>query len=197
MHQTVTGWFPNDFFANFYGIVVLIALISDELIPRLAGGKSISFGWGRDRGSFVLIYLASLAGLAGGVYIRIRNIGVVPAWVQGLALVLLAGGTVIREWAIVSLGAYFSRIVKIEKGHRLITSGLYRWIRHPAYTGMLIMYFSIVLGLGTWLGAVFTVLVLLTATLYRIQVEEKVLLETFGDEYRDYMGHTWRLFPKC
>lgn len=197
MVQTAIGWFPNLVFANLYGIVVLLALLSDEIVPRLARGRGISFGQGRDRGSFILIYLSSLIGLAGGVYFRYQNIGVVPAWIQGLALVFLAAGTVIREWAIALLGVYFSRTVKIEQEHRLITSGPYRWFRHPAYTGMLIMYFSIVLGLGTWVGALFMFIVLLFPTLYRIRVEESVLLETFGDEYRAYMRGTWRLFPKC
>jgi protein-S-isoprenylcysteine O-methyltransferase Ste14 len=135
MVQTAIGWFPNLVFANLYGIVVLLALLSDEIVPRLAGGRGISISQGRDRGSFILIYLLSWTGLAGGVYIRYQNIGVVPAWIQGLALVLLAAGTVIREWAIALLGVYFSRIIKIEQGHRLITSGPYRWFRHPAYTG--------------------------------------------------------------
>lgn len=197
MVQAAIGWFPNLFFANLYGIIVLIALLSDEIVPRLAGGRGISFGQGRDRGSFILIYLSSLVGLAGGVYLRYQNVGVVPVWIQGLALVFLAAGTVIREWAIVLLGAYFSRTVKIEQSHRLITAGPYHWFRHPAYTGMLIMYFSIVLGLGTWVGALFMFIVLLFPTLYRIHVEETLLLETFGDEYRSYIGRTWRLFPKC
>jgi protein-S-isoprenylcysteine O-methyltransferase Ste14 len=196
MVQVVTSWFPDAFFANLYGIIVLAALMSDELIPRLTGGRGISFGKGRDRGSFILIYLTSLVGLGVGIYLRYQNIGVVPAWIQGLALVFLVIGTVIREWAIALLGVYFSRTVKVESGHRLITAGPYQWFRHPAYTGMLVMYFSIVLGLGTWVGALFMFIVLLFPTLYRIRVEEKVLLDTFGDEYRSYMERTWRLFPK-
>jgi protein-S-isoprenylcysteine O-methyltransferase Ste14 len=196
MFQALSGWFPDAFFANLYGIIVLAALLSDELVPRLAGGRGISYGGGRDRGSFILIYISSLVGLGVSVYLRFQNIGVVPVWVQGLALVLLIVGTIIREWAIALLGIYFSRTVKIEQGHRLITGGPYRWFRHPAYTGMLIMYASIVLGLGTWVGALFTFIVLLFPTLYRIQVEEKALLDTFGDEYRTYIQRTWRLFPK-
>jgi protein-S-isoprenylcysteine O-methyltransferase len=196
MVQVAIGWFPSLFFANLYGIIVLAALLSDEIIPRLVGGRGISSGQGRDRGSFILIYLSLLVGLGVGIYFRYQNIGVVPMWMQGFALVLLVIGTVIREWAIVLLGVYFSRIVKIEQGHRLITAGPYRWFRHPAYTGMLIMYLSIVLGLGTWVGALFMFIVLLFPTLYRIRVEEKALLETFGDEYFTYMHRTWRLFPK-
>jgi protein-S-isoprenylcysteine O-methyltransferase Ste14 len=148
MFQAVSGWFPDTFFANLYGIIVLAALLSDELVPRLAGGRGISYGGGRDRGSFILIYLSSLVGLGVSIFLRFQNIGVVPVWVQGLALVLL------------------------------------------------IMYASIVLGLGTWVGALFMLMILLFPTLYRIRVEEKALLDTFGDEYRTCIQRTWRLFPK-
>jgi protein-S-isoprenylcysteine O-methyltransferase Ste14 len=195
MPQIFTTWFPSRAFANVYGLIVLTALLSDELIPRLAGSRVFGRGSGRDRGSFLLIYSASVTGLIVGLYLRYRNIGVVPVWVQVLALVLLLAGTVLREWAIFMLGRYFSRTVKIEAGQRLITTGPFRWIRHPAYTGMLIMDTSIVLGLGTWVGAVAMFVLLLLAALYRIRVEERALLENFGDEYRSYMQRTALLFP--
>jgi protein-S-isoprenylcysteine O-methyltransferase Ste14 len=182
-------------YANLYGFVVLAALLSDEVIPRLMGGKGFSLELRRDRGSFIIIYLCSLVGLGAGLAFRSLNIGVAPSWVQVLALVFLVIGAVIREWSIILLGRFFSRTVKIEQGHRLITSGPFRWIRHPAYTGMLIMDTSIVLGLGTWAGALVMFILMLLAALYRIRVEEKVLLEALGDEYRAYMQHTGRLLP--
>ena len=195
MQQAFLTWFPNRAFANLYGVIVLAALLSDEVVPRLAGGKGFSLRLGRDRGSFVVIYLATLIGLAAGLLLRYRGVGLVPFWVQALALVSLLAGTVLREYAIFLLGRFFSRTVTIEQDHRLITSGPFRWIRHPAYTGMLIMDTSIVLGLGTWLGALVTFVLLLLASLYRIRVEERALIETFGDEYRRYMQRTALLFP--
>ena len=190
MDQVVMVWFPGIFYANLYGIIVLAAFLSDEIVPYLVGSRGFSYKQSRDRGSFYFIFLMALVGLGAGVYFRYHNICVVPFWVQALALLLIIAGTLIREWAIVFLGRFFSRIVKIEQGHRLITSGSNHWPRHPSYTGMLIMYVSILLGLGIWLGALLTLFILLIPTLYRIRVEEKVLLEIFGDEYRAYMNRT-------
>jgi protein-S-isoprenylcysteine O-methyltransferase Ste14 len=195
MTLPVIDWFPSKASANLFGLVILAALLADEFVPRLAGGKGISFGSGRDRGSFLVISLTGLAGLALGMFLRYWNIGVVPFWVQILGLVLLIAGTVLREWAIVTLGRFFARTVQIEQGHRLITSGPFRWIRHPAYTGMLIMDASILLALGTWVGALVMLALMLLAALYRIRVEEKALIETFGDEYRAYQQRTALLFP--
>ncbi len=49
--------------------------------------------------------------------------------------------------------------------------------------------------MGTWVGALFVLLLSFTGYLYRVRIEEKALLETLGEEYHEYMEHTWRFFP--
>lgn len=195
MQQIVLSWFPGSAFANLYGLMVLVALLSDEVVPRMTGAKGLSTASRRDRGSFILIYTASCVGLVAGFSLRYLNVGVVPFWVQAVAMVLVVAGAALREWAIAVLGRFFSRTVSIEQGHQLITRGPFRWIRHPAYTGMLITDASVILGLGTWVGALLMFVLVLGAALYRIRVEERAMLETFGDEYRAYMRRTALLFP--
>jgi protein-S-isoprenylcysteine O-methyltransferase Ste14 len=86
-----------------------------------------------------------------------------------------------------------SRLV-IAEGQRLVTDGLYRSIRHPLYLGEITrnLGFTLILTSGygfalVLLGSVFL--------LFRIRREERMMLEEFGDEYREYMAHTWRLIP--
>jgi protein-S-isoprenylcysteine O-methyltransferase len=122
-------------------------------------------------------------------------VGVVPAWAQAAALLVLIGGGILLEWAVYLLGKHFSRTVMITSDQRLITAGPYRLLRHPAYTGMIIMDAAIVLGLGTWVGALVMLIVMLLPTLYRIRVEERVLESAFGEQYLDWARRTWRLFP--
>lgn len=188
-------WFPSEVFARTFGITVLAAVLMDEFIPRLRGGRGFSLRQGLDRGSSIVIQLAALIGFGVALSLRYQNIGIVASWIQVVAIVLLILGTLLREWSVFLLGQFFSRTVQIERGHRLITEGPYRWIRHPAYTGMLIMDAAIILSLGTWAGALFMLVILLAASLYRIRVEEQALLDAFGDEYRAYVSRTWRLFP--
>jgi protein-S-isoprenylcysteine O-methyltransferase Ste14 len=188
-------WFPSEVFARIFGIIVVAAVLMDEIIPRLSGGRGFSLRQGLDRGSSIAIQLAALIGFGVALSLRYQNIGIVAPWIQILAIVLLILGTLLREWSVFLLGRFFSRTVQIERGHRLITEGPYRWIRHPAYTGMLIMDAAIVLSLGTWAGALFMFVILLAALLYRIRVEEHALLEAFGDDYRAYMSRTGRLLP--
>ena len=191
----VAGWFPNPQFANLYGIVVFGVLLIDELLPWLMGSRGTLRGSSQDRGSFLAIYAGTLIGFAVALLVRYRNIGIVPAQVQVVAVIALIAGGALREWAIYLLGQHFSRTVTVTPDQRLITAGPYRWLRHPAYTGMIMMDVSIVLGFGTWVGALVMLIILLIPTLYRIRVEESVLKSAFGEQYLDWARRTWRLVP--
>lgn len=60
---------------------------------------------------------------------------------------------------------------------------------------MILIDTGVIMGIGTWLGALLTFMIITASALYRISVEEKTLLRAFGNEYRNYMAQTWRLFP--
>jgi protein-S-isoprenylcysteine O-methyltransferase Ste14 len=114
---------------------------------------------------------------------------------------LLAGtliiwlGLFIRWWAIVSLGKCFRIVVNLLPGQKLIQNGPYKYMRHPSYTGSLLIFFGFGLGLGNWMGlAVMFILPLITFML-RVGVEEKVLVSTYGADYLTYMRKTARFIP--
>jgi protein-S-isoprenylcysteine O-methyltransferase Ste14 len=115
--------------------------------------------------------------------------------IQYAGLVLIVFGTVIRTWAILLLGCFFSRSVQVVANQKVIKEGIYHVVHHPAYTGMLMIYAGFVLSLGTWAGTLAALAPISAATLYRIRVEEKALLEGIEEEYRVYMQQTWRLIP--
>jgi protein-S-isoprenylcysteine O-methyltransferase Ste14 len=189
-------WFPDPYFSTILFIFILGVYFIDYYIPKLLvprqNGKPIVV---QDRSSFYVIQAVGIASIVVAMACRYMNWTITPAAAQYFGLLLIPAGLALREWAVIKLGRFFSRTVQIEAGHRLITDGPYRWLRHPAYTGMVIIYFGIALSLGSWLGAIAALLMMLSATLYRISVEEKVLVEAFGDEYRGYMKRTWKLFP--
>lgn len=188
-------WFPNSLFANVFGLLVILVFLSDYLIPRQKNRSTQGPVQHGDRGSFILIYISTLLGFAVGILLRYQNKGIWAGAFQYIGLLTMLAGSLIRSWALLSLGAFFSRVVQIETEHRIIKTGPYRWIRHPAYTGMIIANVGAIMALGTWLGALIVLVLMLFSTLYRIRVEEALLLEAFGTEYRDYMSQTWRLFP--
>ncbi len=110
-------------------------------------------------------------------------------------LILAASGAFLTSWAKIRLGAQFSITLGVKQGHQLISTGPYAWVRHPIYTGLLLVLLGGALVYNS--GAV---LVLLAAPFYcffywQSTVEEKLLVAHFGDEYRRYRTHTGRLLP--
>lgn len=112
-----------------------------------------------------------------------------------IVLLVAWAGVALRLWAIVALGRFFRGTVRIQQHHQVVTSGPYRWVRHPSYSGILLAVAALSLIMGnvaSW--AVFMVCCLL-ATGYRIRVEERVLTEARGTAYTDYAARTRRLIP--
>jgi protein-S-isoprenylcysteine O-methyltransferase Ste14 len=120
--------------------------------------------------------------------------GHVPLRVAGL--LVLAGGFAIRIVARAHLGRHFSGFVQTNDAHRLVASGVYRYVRHPAYLGSLLIFLGFPLALGSIGGVAIALLLGVPAIVYRIHVEEHALLQWFGDEYTAYRARTARLIPR-
>jgi protein-S-isoprenylcysteine O-methyltransferase Ste14 len=118
-----------------------------------------------------------------------------PAVAGILGLTLLLGGIVIRWTAIYTLGKYFTGTVLIREDHCLVETGLYRYIRHPAYAGALIAHAGLGLAFMSWFSLALSSIHYLVAAFYRIRVEEKALRDAFGEHYVAYSMHTKRLIP--
>jgi protein-S-isoprenylcysteine O-methyltransferase Ste14 len=121
-------------------------------------------------------------------------------WPDSLAIVLLADllmivGMVLRIWSIVHLGKFFTVNVAIQEGHRVIQDGPYRVVRHPSYSGSIIAIIGVACLTFNWLGFVVIIACSLVAYALRISVEEKVLFQSLGEEYRRYAERTKRLIP--
>jgi protein-S-isoprenylcysteine O-methyltransferase Ste14 len=104
-------------------------------------------------------------------------------------------GLVIRMWAIAVLGRSFRTTVEVDPEQAVVASGPYRWVRHPSYTGLLLIVAGFGLGTGYWLALVVCIALPLPALLRRIRVEEAELTRVLGDRYRAYQAQTRRLVP--
>jgi protein-S-isoprenylcysteine O-methyltransferase Ste14 len=149
----------------------------------------------RDRGSLALLWggitIATVTGSMMKGY-RPMRIGFDTFWI-GFALIIL--GIIIRAIAIATLWRYFTVDVSIREGHELVDRGLYRVIRHPAYTGSLLSFIGLGFAFRNWLSVAIIAVATIIGFSYRIAVEEGALIEHFGDRYRHYMQRTKRLIP--
>ncbi len=151
-----------------------------------------------DRGSRVVIGVAAVAGI-GLAVLASRTLPdlamgdrVVAAW---CGLVLLLAARVLRQWAFWTLGRYFTFTVQTSADQTVITSGPYRFVRHPAYSALLIAAAAGGLYVGNWLSLVALVAAVAAGLVYRITVEERALSSDVGAAYREYAATHKRLVP--
>jgi protein-S-isoprenylcysteine O-methyltransferase Ste14 len=111
----------------------------------------------------------------------------------GTAIILL--GIILRFAAIKQLGKFFTVDVAIRQDHKLNQSGLYKYVRHPSYSGSLLSFMGLGLFLNNWISLAVVFMPIFFAFTLRMKVEEKVLTEQFGKQYTDYMSQTKRVFP--
>ncbi|HLJ69206.1 MAG TPA: isoprenylcysteine carboxylmethyltransferase family protein [Chloroflexota bacterium] len=151
-----------------------------------------------DRGSRLVLAVCWIAGVALAVLARAKvPAAAFPADAATFAagLVLLWTGIGLRWWSIRTLGRYFTFDVMTSADQPVITSGPYRVMRHPSYTGLLLIFGGIGVMLANWLSLALLIVFSLLGLIYRIHVEEAALEEALGDGYRSYAAHRRRIIP--
>lgn len=118
-----------------------------------------------------------------------------PAWVRWLGVGLGVLGGALIVWTFSNLGKNLTDTVVTRREHTLVTSGPYRWVRHPFYVAVLLTVFANALAAANWFLMVGGTLVFLLMVI-RTRTEEAKLLERFGDQYRAYMARTGRFVPR-
>lgn len=152
----------------------------------------------RDEWSLRLLWSVITLSIVSGIVLSIYRIGAVHvgdhyAAIGGLTLILM--GLAIRWAAILTLRKYFTVDVAIRGDHQLVDAGLYRVLRHPAYSGSLLSFLGLGLTFSNWLSLLVIFVPIAIAFVYRIRVEERALAAFFGDRYTQYCASTKRLIP--
>ncbi len=176
----------------FYGWGVGEAVLGVRTRTRKGSGKV------SDRGTLRLLWLVIVSSVTVSTWISAVGEHNLLGNVPGLRLAgmaLLVAGMVLRTAAVVQLGKSFSSNVAIRAKQTVLKTGLYGWMRHPSYTGMVLVFAGIGVHSRNWVGLAVAVVPPLVALLYRIHVEEIALREHFGPEYVAYSAETKRLVP--
>jgi protein-S-isoprenylcysteine O-methyltransferase Ste14 len=177
--------------------VTVLAAVASIRIPEVGKPREVARKTvGRQRLAVLLLQIVPLAMVAVAPWGDRRGVGVLEdaTWVRAAGLVLYACGFLLMHWAEAHLGRLFSVQVELQEGHRLVTDGPYRLVRHPRYSGILLFLPGIALVFRSWLGLALAAPVLLVL-LWRIADEEALLREAFGAEWDGYARRTRRLVP--
>jgi protein-S-isoprenylcysteine O-methyltransferase Ste14 len=157
-------------------------------------------GTQRDRGSLYVVILAAVLGVGAAFAfaqdVRWAGVSVArwPIFVLGLAIVVL--GVALRQWAVLSLGRFFTVQVRVRSDQTVVDAGPYRWVRHPSYSAIIVSFVGIGVALENWLSLAVLVVVPTIGLIIRIRVEERALLDALGEPYREFSLSRARLFPK-
>jgi protein-S-isoprenylcysteine O-methyltransferase Ste14 len=167
-----------------------------EVAVRVREGIQGKGARDRDRGTRVAIALA--LGAAIGVAISARSLQPLrtslPPRAAGVTVMWL--GLALRVWSIATLGDSFRTTVQVRPGQVVVASGPYRWVRHPAYAGLVLIIAGFGVAAGNWLALAACLLLPFPALAWRIRVEEAELARVLGQTYETYRRGRARLIPR-
>jgi len=170
-------------------------IIGSIILPRIRHCRAGTKLERKDKNSALAVNLGIIASIYIAFGFSLVRVAVLPEWVFYPGIALMFGGMILRQWSIAILGGFFSVMVSVQEGQTIIRKGPYRFIRHPSYTGTLMTLTGIGLAVQSW-GALLTLLIVSGIVYrYRISVEEKALVEQFGNEYVAYVHDTKKLIP--
>jgi protein-S-isoprenylcysteine O-methyltransferase Ste14 len=116
-------------------------------------------------------------------------------WALGAGAAVATFGMGLRIWSVATLGRYFTYVVKVTPDQKVVETGPYRLIRHPSYTGGILIGLGIGLSLRLPIAPAVIGVTSFLGYWVRMRIEERALAEGIGEPYRAYMRRTWRLLP--
>jgi protein-S-isoprenylcysteine O-methyltransferase Ste14 len=182
--------------ARWIGYAMLLLAYGVEIGTGSRAGRTDAL---QDAGTKYFLLVVMSASVVGAIVLAYK----LPAtampgnpWIvfgTGCLLVLL--GTSLRRWAIAVLGRFFTRDVMIREAHEVVTRGPFRVLRHPAYSGTMVIMLGFGLMLGSWLSLIIIAVGFVVSHLPRILHEEHVLEANLGAPYREFERTRKRLIP--
>jgi protein-S-isoprenylcysteine O-methyltransferase len=179
-----------------WGVVILFPA-SEIVLARLKRASS-GVAYVHDRGSMRLLWLVIITSVCIAIacqWVSAARLHVSAVFLETLGLGLMIAGLAIRWVSIFTLGRFFTVDVAVQTDHTLIETGLYRHIRHPSYSGLLLTFLGLGVIFVNWLSLVVLVVPITLAVLNRIAKEESVLRDGLGASYAAYCSRTKRLVP--
>jgi protein-S-isoprenylcysteine O-methyltransferase Ste14 len=150
-----------------------------------------------DKSSLWWLYSLITVGYALSFSIGATKTGRIYYWntffAIGMALFVI--GFMIRIHSLLTLKQYFTYSIAKVENHKIIETGLYKFIRHPGYLGQLIIFIGISTSISNWLSILLMMIPITIGYVYRIKVEERFMIEQMGENYLNYQKRTKRLIP--
>jgi protein-S-isoprenylcysteine O-methyltransferase len=173
-------------------------LVMERLARQGQEASSLECG-PSDRGSTRLLgvtFLVGMLGLLVAPVLTAFQLGAMDwAGVGWVGIGLMVGGIGLRFWANRVLGRYYTRTLRTSADQDVIDRGPYKLLRHPGYSGDLVMWAGAGLATQNWVAMTAMIVATCSSYIYRIRCEERMLRSALGQQYEAYVARTWRLVP--
>ncbi len=187
---------------NTFKVIFLVGFVVGSVIRKVytagcRGNKSVDK---RKSVVDIILIIAAGVGLAAPLFylfspwLDFANYDL-PGWLGCVGTVVFAMALFLLWRSHADLGRNWSAILQIRQEHSLVTDGIYRHIRHPMYAAHLLWAIAQGLLLENWLAGWAFLVMFVPFYLFRVPKEEKLMLEQFGQEYRQYISRTGRMIP--
>jgi len=188
---------------NLFEIYYLVGLVIGSIIRRIGSLKS-----GKEKPAY------RQQAIADTLFVTLTGLGMFmpllyfltswlnfanyssPVWVNCIGVIIFPLGIWLLWRSYIDLNKNWSPTLEIQKGHVLVTSGVFHYLRHPMYLSYLLWAIAQAVLIANWIAGPAMLCFLIPLCFYRIPREEKMMLEKFGEQYRSYINRTGRLFPK-
>ena len=182
---------------NAYLLFLLLFFVSEVSLLVLRRSQKAAVKSQHDSQSLLYLWIIITGCMLTGYVIARQHI-----WMSGnpllsemLGIFIIIAGFIFRWVAIIQLGAMFTVDVSISNNHTLKTDGLYKMVRHPTYWGLILIIFGLAVLMDSILSCIVIVIPIFLIINYRIAVEEKSLINEFGNQYLDYKYRVKKIIP--
>ena len=183
-----------DTILHYLPIIAVLAVFAERMREVSTKRETVP-GKTQEKLTFNLFMFCGVAIVAGGIseYLLLGLDFWWPTFVIGLPMSIAS--FVIRRSAIRALGRFWSLHVEMREGHEFVQTGPFARARHPVYFSMILELFGIGLMLNAWFTLAGVFAIFIPTMLTRVRIEERALVEKFGDAYRAYMKTTPAIIP--
>lgn len=190
-------------FNSIFKIIYFILFLVTTIIRKIFTSKNRKMDFvvnKKTTGDIILLFFDGIGMILPLVYVFSSWLDFadyyLPDWVGWIGVVFFMGAVLILYFSHANLGKNWTPVLGIQKEHTLVTTGIYKYIRHPMYAAHLLWAVAQILILHNWIAGFSFILVMVPHYLIRVGLEEKMMIGQFGDEYINYMEDTGRIFPK-
>ncbi|RII33046.1 isoprenylcysteine carboxylmethyltransferase family protein [Clostridium chromiireducens] len=197
MYLFGASYFETAIFKEVFQVVFILYIMAEVFIfsyTSLQNRKNLNKKKG-DKGSCLVLVLGIIAIIFLNLFCKKNYLLILSELMFWIGCVVIIVGIILRLYSVLTLGKSFTVSVQVDLNQKIIQTGPYKYIRHPAYSGSILSLIGIAFAFRSIIGIIETIIIIAAIYGYRIKIEEKILESNFKTDYQEYKTNTKRIIP--